>query len=109
MILHKGAHPSGNEYPHSLRVTVEKYDLVDCMIDWKRCTTIHGDDVLAHSNWEVGEAFFRKYPYVIPAISTTLSLTLDSFLAEANTLAVSNRWRKERGEQELRISDYEHA
>ncbi|KAH6915248.1 hypothetical protein BKA70DRAFT_1258439 [Coprinopsis sp. MPI-PUGE-AT-0042] len=69
----------------------DKYDLVDCLIDWRRATTIHGDDVLAHSNWEVGEAFFRKYP----------------FLTEAGTLAVANRWRKERGEPELRISDYE--
>ncbi|EAU84262.2 hypothetical protein CC1G_01258 [Coprinopsis cinerea okayama7 len=68
----------------------EKYDLVDCLLDFRRNTTIHGDDVLAHSNWEVAEPFFRKYP----------------FLAEAATIVISNRWRKERGEPELRITDF---
>jgi hypothetical protein len=57
----------------------DKYDLVDCLIDWRRATTIHGDDVLAHGNWEVGEAFFRKYPYVKAVRS--LSLVVDRWLS----------------------------
>lgn len=39
----------------------ERFELVDCMMDLRKSVIIHGDDVLAHSNWEVGESFIRKY------------------------------------------------
>ncbi|TFK29300.1 hypothetical protein FA15DRAFT_664224 [Coprinopsis marcescibilis] len=67
-----------------------KFDLVDLLLDFRKFTTIHGDDVLAHGNWEIDEGFFRKHPY----------------LAEANCIAASNRWRKERGESELSQNDF---
>ncbi|KAG6885352.1 hypothetical protein C0993_002828 [Termitomyces sp. T159_Od127] len=38
-----------------------RYDLVECLIDYRRSVTIHGDDVLAHANWEIGEKFLRQY------------------------------------------------
>jgi hypothetical protein len=41
----------------------DRYDLVECLIDYRAAVTIHGDDVLAHSNWEIGENFLRKYGY----------------------------------------------
>ncbi|TFK43351.1 hypothetical protein BDQ12DRAFT_674826 [Crucibulum laeve] len=66
-----------------------RYDLVDCLIDYRHAINIHGDDVLAHSNWEIGEKFLRKY----------------GFLIDQPTLNISNRWRRERGELELRLSD----
>ncbi|KAG6890906.1 hypothetical protein C0995_000863 [Termitomyces sp. Mi166 len=66
-----------------------RYDLVECLIDYRRSVTIHGDDVLAHSNWEIGEKFLRQY----------------GFLIDKATLAITNRWRKERGEPEIRLSD----
>ncbi|KAG5341832.1 hypothetical protein C0989_007657 [Termitomyces sp. Mn162] len=66
-----------------------RYDLVECLIDYRRSVTIHGDDVLAHSNWEIGEKFLRQYGYLI----------------DQATLAIANRWRKERGEPEIRLSD----
>lgn len=67
-----------------------RYDLSECLHDYRRGVTIHGDDVLAHNNWEIGEPFLRKY----------------SFLIDNVILNISNRWRKERGESELRSADY---
>ncbi|KXN86350.1 hypothetical protein AN958_10212 [Leucoagaricus sp. SymC.cos] len=66
-----------------------RYSLPDCLIDYRRSIVLHGDDVLAHSNWEIGEPFLRKY----------------GFLIDQTTLNISNRWRKERGEPELRLSE----
>jgi len=66
-----------------------RFDLVDCMLDLRNHVTIHGDDVLAHSNWEISETWLRKY----------------GFLVQQPTLNISNRWRRERGEAELRLVD----
>jgi hypothetical protein len=41
----------------------DRYDIVECLLDFRSAVTIHGDDVLVHSNWEVGEKFLRKYGY----------------------------------------------
>ncbi|KDQ64743.1 hypothetical protein JAAARDRAFT_64581 [Jaapia argillacea MUCL 33604] len=66
-----------------------RYDLVDCLHDYRASVTIHGDDVLAHSNWEIGDVWLNRY----------------GFLVEQATLNIANRWRRERGEGELRLSD----
>ncbi|KAL0581981.1 hypothetical protein V5O48_000039 [Marasmius crinis-equi] len=66
-----------------------RFDLVDCLLDYRNNVTIHGDDVLAHNNWELGEKWLRKY----------------GFLVDQTTLNIMNRWRRERGEPELRSSD----
>ncbi|KAL1723559.1 hypothetical protein EV715DRAFT_269612 [Schizophyllum commune] len=66
-----------------------KFDLVDCLLDYRNAVTIHGDDVLAHNNWEVGEKWLRQYYY----------------LTDPATLAVANRWRRERGDPELSMDD----
>ncbi|KAK7470837.1 hypothetical protein VKT23_002254 [Stygiomarasmius scandens] len=66
-----------------------RFDLVDCLLEYRSAVTIHGDDVLAHSNWEINEKWLRKY----------------GFLVEQSTLNIMNRWRRERGEPELRLSD----
>jgi hypothetical protein len=66
-----------------------RFDLVDCLLEYRNSITIHGDDVLAHSNWEINEKWLRKY----------------GFLIEQSSLNIMNRWRKERGEPELRLSD----
>ncbi|KAF5333498.1 hypothetical protein D9611_002324 [Ephemerocybe angulata] len=68
----------------------QKYELADCLINFRKAVTIHGDDVLAHGNWEISEHFFRKYP----------------FLADVATFNVCNRWRKERGEPPLQIDEF---
>ncbi|KAG1715925.1 hypothetical protein ID866_1214 [Astraeus odoratus] len=66
-----------------------QFSLADCLYDYKRAVKVHGDDVLAHSNWELMEWWLRKY----------------SYLVEKATLDICNRWRRERGEAELTMSD----
>lgn len=48
---------------HLLSLDLERYDLVECLMDYRAAVIIHGDDVLAHTNWEIGEQFLRKYGY----------------------------------------------
>ena len=36
--------------------------------------TIHGDDVLAHANWEIGETWLRRYGFVSPFFLRLLAL-----------------------------------
>ena len=81
---------------------------MECLVDYRMAVTIHGDDVLAHSNWEIGEKFLRKYGYghCRPLQATwTYPNALISFLIDAATLNIANRWRRERGEPEIRLSD----
>ncbi|KZP24630.1 hypothetical protein FIBSPDRAFT_856828 [Athelia psychrophila] len=66
-----------------------RFELVDCLYDYRKSVTIHGDDVLAHSNWEISENWLRQYGVLI----------------DLPILNNSNRWRRERGESELRLSD----
>jgi len=51
--------------------------------------TIHGDDVLQHTNWELHRPFLEKYP----------------FLIGENTLAIANKWRRERGDPEISMGE----
>ncbi|EIN10659.1 hypothetical protein PUNSTDRAFT_142625 [Punctularia strigosozonata HHB-11173 SS5] len=66
-----------------------RFDLIDCLHEYRINVTVHGDDVLAHTNWELNEKWLRKY----------------SFLADQATLNTANRWRRERGEPDLLITD----
>ncbi|EJT97594.1 hypothetical protein DACRYDRAFT_111635 [Dacryopinax primogenitus] len=66
-----------------------RYDLVDCMHEFLKGITIHGDDVLAYTNWEVSEVWLKKY----------------GFLVDEATVTAINRWRKERGEREIMYED----
>lgn len=65
-----------------------QFSLADCLYDYKKAVRVHGDDVLAHSNWELSEQWLQKYSYLV---------------GEA-TLDICNRWRRERGEVELKLS-----
>jgi len=66
-----------------------RFDLVDCLMDYRDAVNIHGEDVLAHSNWEINEKWLRQYGYLV----------------DQATLNISNRWRRERGESEIRMSE----
>ncbi|KAI0676867.1 hypothetical protein C8Q78DRAFT_50817 [Trametes maxima] len=68
----------------------ERFNLVDCLHDYRLAVTIHGDDVLAHVNWEIGESWLSRY----------------KFLVDMRTLNNINQWRRERGDPELSPSDY---
>ncbi|TFK76084.1 hypothetical protein BDN72DRAFT_810061 [Pluteus cervinus] len=89
-VIDKILHPELRDRMILLR---DRYNLVDCLMDYRTNVTIHGDDVLAHTNWEIGEIWLRKY----------------GFLVDPAVLSVANRWRKERGEPELRVSDFNGA
>jgi hypothetical protein len=83
-----------------------RFDLVDCLFDYRTHVTIHGDDVLAHSNWEISETWLRKYGSVqehMHCVVPALTSDVCRFLIDQPTLSVSNRWRRERGETELRL------
>ncbi|KAF8485007.1 hypothetical protein DFH94DRAFT_624290 [Russula ochroleuca] len=71
------------------RRSAGRFNLVDCLHDFASAVTIHGDEVLAHANWEIGETWLRRY----------------GFLVDANTLNISNKWRRDRGLPELRMVD----
>ncbi|KAI5120517.1 hypothetical protein M0805_000102 [Coniferiporia weirii] len=70
-----------------------RFDLVDALHDYAKSLTLHGDDVLAHNNWEIGETWLRHH----------------GFLVDQPVLNVCNRWRRERGEPELLLSDITHS
>jgi hypothetical protein len=46
------------------RNSTGRFNLVDCLHDFASAVTIHGDDVLAHANWEIGESWLRRYGFV---------------------------------------------
>lgn len=46
------------------RLPPGRFDLVDCLLEYRTAVTIHGDDVLAHTNWEINEKWLRQYGYV---------------------------------------------
>ncbi|OSC99174.1 hypothetical protein PYCCODRAFT_1395633 [Trametes coccinea BRFM310] len=71
-------------------ITSDRFNLVDCLHDYRYAVTIHGDDVLAHQNWEIAESWLQRY----------------KFLVDPATLSITNRWRRERGESELHVSEY---
>jgi len=67
-----------------------RFDLIDCLHDYRTAVAIHGDDVLSHSNWEISDSWLQRY----------------KFLVDKNTLNVVNRWRRERGDIELSAAEY---
>lgn len=40
---------------------IGRFNLVDCLHDYRNAITIHGDDVLAHGNWEISEGWFARF------------------------------------------------
>jgi hypothetical protein len=96
---------------------IGRFNLVDCLHDFASSVTIHGDEVLAHANWEIGETWLRRYGFV-DSSSLFVSCYVDlithrpsqfdllyRFLVDPNTLSISNKWRRDRGLPELRIAD----
>lgn len=83
-----------------------QFSLTDCIFDYKKAIKLHGDDVLAHSNWELAEWWLRKYSSgQYPVLQSSWVLTFHRYLIENTTLNICNRWRRERGESELTMSD----
>ncbi len=41
--------------------TTDRFDLAECLSTFLWTAIVHDDDVLAHSNWELGEEWLRRY------------------------------------------------
>ncbi|KAF9649631.1 hypothetical protein BDM02DRAFT_3142281 [Thelephora ganbajun] len=67
-----------------------RYDLVDCLHDYRLSVKVHGDEILNHANWEISEKWLRGY----------------NLLVDTQTIEVVNRWRRERGDPELRVAEF---
>ncbi|KAF8325279.1 uncharacterized protein EI90DRAFT_3073689 [Cantharellus anzutake] len=67
----------------------DRFDLAECLSMFLWTSIVHDDDVLAHSNWELGEDWLRRY----------------GFLVEESVLSNVNKWRRTRGEAELVLSE----
>lgn len=82
---------------------------MDCLHDHRYAVTIHGDDVLAHNNWEIAESWLQRYKCVSSFCPCRVFVNLTGrvrFLVDPATLSITNRWRRERGEPELPLSEY---
>ncbi|CAE6447677.1 unnamed protein product [Rhizoctonia solani] len=67
-----------------------RFDLAECFADLMRAVIIHGDDVLAHANWEISLNWMKRYHFLVE----------ESILNES-----INPWRRKRGEHELTMQD----
>lgn len=67
----------------------DQYNIAVFLTDYTDGLLIHDNDILQPENWELKENFLTKYWFVI----------------EADVLAISNRWRKSRGERVLEMRD----
>ncbi|KAG9124045.1 hypothetical protein FRC07_013090 [Ceratobasidium sp. 392] len=67
-----------------------RFDLAECFADMMRAVVIHGDDVLAHSNWELSLSWMKRYHFLVD----------ESIINES-----INPWRGKRGERELTMQD----
>ncbi|CAE6411387.1 unnamed protein product [Rhizoctonia solani] len=67
-----------------------RFDLADCFADLMRAVAIHGDDVLAHANWEISLNWMKRYHFLVdePILNESI-----------------NPWRRKRGERELTLQD----
>lgn len=83
---------------------------MDCLYEYRTAVTIHGDDVLSHSNWEISESWLRQFGLAnFSAMNATQTNKIFRFLVDHKTLEVTNKWRRERGEPELRPSELSAA
>lgn len=89
---------------------------------------VHGDEILNHANWEISvglTAHPSQLQTQIPSVSRKSGsdatgesksthgrvprLIQDAFcslLVDTQTIEVVNRWRREQGDQELRVADF---
>ncbi|BGP24801.1 transcription factor [Rhodotorula toruloides] len=67
----------------------DQLELPTLIEDFSTGVSVNGDDSLAPESWELSEEFIRKYWYVV----------------DQDTLSITNKWRKERGEKEFSLSD----
>ncbi|KAG8907228.1 hypothetical protein FRB99_005052 [Tulasnella sp. 403] len=67
----------------------DRYELPAVLHSMFLNCTIHGDDVLQHTNWEIHKPWMERYP----------------FLVEESVVNIANKWRRERGDPEIILSE----
>ncbi|KAG8862309.1 hypothetical protein FRB96_001888 [Tulasnella sp. 330] len=67
----------------------DRFSLPDVLHQMFLNATLHGDDILQQSNWELHKPWMERYP----------------FLVAETTLAIANRWRTQRGEPEITMAE----
>ncbi|QRV76665.1 bZIP transcription factor [Ceratobasidium sp. AG-Ba] len=67
-----------------------RFDFAECFADLMRAVIIHGEDVLAHSNWELSLSWMKRYHFLVD----------EAILNES-----VNPWRRKRGEREINMQD----
>ncbi|KAB5594010.1 BZIP transcription factor [Ceratobasidium theobromae] len=76
--------------PTSSNIATGRFDLPECFADLMRAVIIHGDDVLAHANWEISLSWMKRYHFLVDEVILNESI---------------NPWRRKRGERELTMQD----
>lgn len=120
MILFKGKYrsvsfsfPPSEENDSSLiNSNQDRFNLIGCVQKYLKCTDIHGDDVLDHINWEIHDIWLKEFGHVhFFHVSHRVFflkrnyVSFFRFLVDPFTLAIVNRWRKERGEREVTMAE----
>jgi hypothetical protein len=41
---------------------LDKFDMAEALVVFMHSVTVHGEDVLSHTNWEIGEKFLYQFP-----------------------------------------------
>jgi hypothetical protein len=57
--------PTPNSLVETQSSPAGRFDLAECFADLMRAVVIHGDDVLAHANWELSLSWMKRYQYVV--------------------------------------------
>lgn len=55
---------------------IDKFDMAEALVVFMHSVTLHGEDILSHTNWEIGERFLYQFPYVSFLCYVHLSLTM---------------------------------
>jgi hypothetical protein len=43
----------------------DKFDLAEALQEFMFAVTVHGEDVLSHTNWEISENWLSRYSWVL--------------------------------------------
>lgn len=85
----------------------DQFALPTLIEDFCNGVSVNGDDSLAPEAWELSEDFVRKYWCATRFLrrSSHRSRCSRRYIVDQETLQITNRWRKERGEKELSLSE----
>ena len=72
-----------------------RFDLAECLTTLLWSTIVHGDDVLAHTNWELGEDWLRTYGYAFSPFNFPEAVLQGSSILHSNLLVrLDSLWKR---------------